>query len=261
MSVRRALLAGLVAALVAAMISTGGPAAANDAVTVQLDWVVRGDHGIFFVGRDKGFFAAQGIDIKAINRGTGSVVTMRMVGAGQWRTRATRDGADLQVRPDVQHERGVHVGTREGAFVDHTRGSAAAFLGGLKHQLHGAGERGLAIEDELGGAEQHRRVRVMAARVHDARHLRGERHARLLVDGEGVHVRAEQYAWPVAQLTFDLCDHAGLGEPGLEGDPEVAEPRLDEGRGLLLLVAHLRMGVDRAPCRHDPGFDRSRGVE
>src|SRR6185369_10688707 len=76
MFLRRALLAGLVALMSAT-------AAANDAVTVQLDWVVRGDHGIFFVGRDKGFFAVEGIDIKAINRGTGSVVTMRMVGAGQ----------------------------------------------------------------------------------------------------------------------------------------------------------------------------------
>jgi len=72
--------AGLFAAFA---IAAAGPAAANDAVTVQLDWVVRGDHGIFLVGRDKGFFAAQGIDVTAINRGTGSVVTMRMVGAGQ----------------------------------------------------------------------------------------------------------------------------------------------------------------------------------
>src|SRR5260221_1108622 len=71
---------GLIALL---MLAALGPALANDAVTVQLDWVVRGDHGIFFVGRDKGFFAAQGIDVTAIRRGTGSVVTMRMVGAGQ----------------------------------------------------------------------------------------------------------------------------------------------------------------------------------
>jgi len=80
-ALRTLFVAGLVAAWGAAW--GAGAALANDAVTVQLDWVVRGDHGIFFVGRDKGFFAAEGIDIAAIHRGTGSVVTMRLVGAGQ----------------------------------------------------------------------------------------------------------------------------------------------------------------------------------
>jgi len=80
MVLRKAL---LLAALVTALAGAARPAAAGDAVSVQLDWVVRGVHGIFFVGRDKGFFAAQGIDVTAINRGSGSVATMRMVGAGQ----------------------------------------------------------------------------------------------------------------------------------------------------------------------------------
>ncbi|RAI46030.1 ABC transporter substrate-binding protein [Rhodoplanes roseus] len=58
------------------------PAAAADAVTVQLDWVVRGNHAMFFVAKEKGYFAKRGIEVTAIRRGTGSATTMRMVGNG-----------------------------------------------------------------------------------------------------------------------------------------------------------------------------------
>ena len=55
---------------------------AADTVTVQLDYVVRGNHAMFFVANKKGYFAKQGIDIKAIQRGTGSPNAMRFVGNG-----------------------------------------------------------------------------------------------------------------------------------------------------------------------------------
>jgi NitT/TauT family transport system substrate-binding protein len=58
------------------------PAEAADTVTVQLDWVVRGDHAPFFVARDKGYFRDNGIEISAIQKGTGSVNALRQVGAG-----------------------------------------------------------------------------------------------------------------------------------------------------------------------------------
>jgi NitT/TauT family transport system substrate-binding protein len=58
------------------------PAFAEDQVTVQLDWVVRGDHSIFFVGRDKGFFKKHGIDVTAILKGTGTPNALRLVGNG-----------------------------------------------------------------------------------------------------------------------------------------------------------------------------------
>lgn len=51
-------------------------------VTVQLDWVVRGNHAPFFIAKEKGYFTANGIDVTAIRRGTGSVDAMRLVGSG-----------------------------------------------------------------------------------------------------------------------------------------------------------------------------------
>ncbi len=57
-------------------------AAAADQVSVQLDWVVRGNHAMFFVAKDKGYFAENGIDVTEIRKGSGSPDAMRLVGAG-----------------------------------------------------------------------------------------------------------------------------------------------------------------------------------
>jgi NitT/TauT family transport system substrate-binding protein len=60
----------------------GSAALAADKVTVQLDYVVRGNHAMFFVAKKKGYFEKQGIDVAAIQRGTGSPNAMRLVGNG-----------------------------------------------------------------------------------------------------------------------------------------------------------------------------------
>lgn len=53
-----------------------------DDVSVQLDWVVRSDHAMFFVGKEKGFFAQNGINLTAVRKGTGSTDALRLVGNG-----------------------------------------------------------------------------------------------------------------------------------------------------------------------------------
>lgn len=67
------------------------PAAAADNVTVQLDWVVRGAHAMFFVGQQKGFFAENGINLTEVQKGSGSANTLRFVANGN----ATFGFADL----------------------------------------------------------------------------------------------------------------------------------------------------------------------
>jgi NitT/TauT family transport system substrate-binding protein len=69
----------LAAVLIAVM---GTSSFAADAVSVQLDYVVRGNHAMFFVAKKKGYFEKQGIDVSAIQRGTGSPNAMRLVGNG-----------------------------------------------------------------------------------------------------------------------------------------------------------------------------------
>ena len=53
-----------------------------DDVSVQLDYVVRADHAMFFVARDKGYFAQNGINATAIRKGTGSTDALRLVANG-----------------------------------------------------------------------------------------------------------------------------------------------------------------------------------
>ena len=53
-----------------------------DEVSVQLDWVVRSDHAMFFVAREKGYFAQNGINVTAVRRGTGSTDALRLVANG-----------------------------------------------------------------------------------------------------------------------------------------------------------------------------------
>ena len=68
------------AAAIGLTIATG--AQAQDKVSVQLDYVVRGNHAMFFVAKEKGYFAKQNIDVTAIQKGTGSPNAMRLVGNG-----------------------------------------------------------------------------------------------------------------------------------------------------------------------------------
>lgn len=59
-----------------------GTAAAADDVSVQLDWLVRGNHAMFFVARDKGYFSQAGINVTAIRKGTGSTDALKLVANG-----------------------------------------------------------------------------------------------------------------------------------------------------------------------------------
>jgi NitT/TauT family transport system substrate-binding protein len=58
----------------------GGPARAADKVVLLLNWYVYGEHAPFYYGKEKGLFAAEGIDLE-IQEGRGSAVTIQAVAA------------------------------------------------------------------------------------------------------------------------------------------------------------------------------------
>lgn len=71
--------------LVSAALGMGAQAMAQgkmDDVSVQLDWVVRADHAMFFVGKEKGFFEKNNINVTAVRKGTGSTDALRLVANG-----------------------------------------------------------------------------------------------------------------------------------------------------------------------------------
>jgi NitT/TauT family transport system substrate-binding protein len=57
-----------------------GSAFANDKVVLMLNWYVYGEHGPFFYGKAKGFYATEGIDLE-IQEGRGSGATVQAVAA------------------------------------------------------------------------------------------------------------------------------------------------------------------------------------
>jgi NitT/TauT family transport system substrate-binding protein len=61
-------------------ILVAGPAAAADKVTLMLNWYVYGEHAPFYYGKEKGIFAAEGIDLD-IQEGRGSGPTTQAVAA------------------------------------------------------------------------------------------------------------------------------------------------------------------------------------
>ena len=86
-------------------LALGLPSArAADRVSVQLDWVIRGSHALFFVAKARGYFAQNGIDVTEIRTGSGSVSALQLVADG----RAEFGFADLPTLL-VERSKGVPV--------------------------------------------------------------------------------------------------------------------------------------------------------
>lgn len=73
--------AGLVVAVVTAGFLLLGAAAANEKLTLALNWVPTADHSPYYYALQQGWYAKAGIDL-AIESGKGSGITAQRVGAG-----------------------------------------------------------------------------------------------------------------------------------------------------------------------------------
>src|SRR5829696_3529487 len=80
---RRILMQTLAAAALAAAFATPTAAQqpAKDKVVLMLNWYVYSEHAPFFLGKEKGYYDAEGIDLE-IQEGRGSAVTVQAVAAG-----------------------------------------------------------------------------------------------------------------------------------------------------------------------------------
>jgi NitT/TauT family transport system substrate-binding protein len=67
--------------LAALAFAAAGTALAADPVSLRLNWYLGGLHVPFYYGKEKGYFAAEGIDL-TINEGRGSANTVQVVAAG-----------------------------------------------------------------------------------------------------------------------------------------------------------------------------------
>ncbi len=129
---------------------------------------------------------------------------------------------------------------------------------GWNRRDDGAGETPPEAGQHLRRAEQHRRVGVVAAGVHDALHLAAEGQVVRLVDGESVHVGAQRDDAPRAAATENPHD-AGLRHGVAHLEAEVAQTLGHEPARALLAVGELGVGVKVAPDGHDGRGDPLRG--
>ncbi|TMH36053.1 MAG: nitrate ABC transporter substrate-binding protein, partial [Betaproteobacteria bacterium] len=72
---RRALIQTLTAAALAAGLVVPAQAQTKDKVVLMLNWYVYSEHAPFFLGKEKGFYDAENIDLE-IQEGRGSGVTI-----------------------------------------------------------------------------------------------------------------------------------------------------------------------------------------
>ena len=78
---RRILTQALAAAALATAFAGNAQAQAREKVVLLLNWYVYSEHAPFFLGKDKGFYEAEGIDLE-IQEGRGSGVSVQAVAAG-----------------------------------------------------------------------------------------------------------------------------------------------------------------------------------
>ena len=149
----------------------------------------------------------------------------------------------LHIGPDMNAEAGIHA--VHGALLDHGFGAQGHLFRRLESQLDGAAKLVLMVVQNAGGGEHGGGVAVMAAGMHHAGILAGVGSAGLLLNGQGVHITAQQDG--LAGLgALDGGQHAGLQAAGTPLDPILIQLGLDGLAGLILLGAYLGMGVEVA---------------
>jgi len=163
---------------------------------------------------------------------------LQQVAGGRDRAHPGADLADLQPRVAVQREDPLHPVHR--AIGDHVhRPAGLHLLRRLEDQPHPAGQPGRGRECEP-GAQQHRRVRVVPAGVHDAVDGRGEGQAGVLGERQRVHVGAQRDAsLSVTNVTYQA---RAAGERA-RLQPRVHEHPRDQRRRTVLAPGELGDGM------------------
>ena len=153
-------------------------------------------------------------------------------------------GGKRQSRYHMDHHGRVHMGIFQHACADHIVGPLKQLLGRLEHQLDRTRQLVLMGFQQLGGAQQHRRVHIMAAAVHPARRFAAILDLRFFLDGQGVHIRTDQDR--PAFLFAAGQGHQAAFSALLRRVAHFRQLPLDEGFCLLQVKACLRMAVNGA---------------
>jgi len=130
---------------------------------------------------------------------------------------------------------------RQHALFPHHFGPCAALLCRLKDQANGSLYVLLSPLEYLGGGQEHRRVPIVATRMHAPIVGRSEIDGGLFVDGQRINVRSQRHTWRLsrAQISnhpcFALWPVMDVPAPPLGViNPHLCESLFDVGRRLML---------------------------
>jgi hypothetical protein len=189
---------------------------------------------------------------------------LELVRRGQERAGARAHVAHIVERVHMQAEDRIDAGQR--AFLHHAHPARLALVvlrlfAGLEEQTHRTGQPALVGQplEHRRRAQQHGRVRVVAAGVHDARPRAVELGAVDLLDRQRVHVGAQADHRAVAPA--DVADDASLGDFGLGGNAQVDQRGVDQTGGALLGEGQFRVAVNLAAPAADLFVDRFGSVK
>ena len=131
---------------------------------------------------------------------------------------------------------------------------AEAFLSRLKHQPDRARE--IARDQRLRCPEQHRRVRVVTASVHDASVQARVFQAGLLIDRQCIHVRPQRDHW--ASAAHDVRDDTRATDTRARRQAQIGQRSSDDGRRAVLGVrefwVHVQIAVNRGQVKSRHGW-------
>ena len=150
--------------------------------------------------------------------------------------------AFLIISASNERQVGAIVDAVEDALVEHDAGAAATLLAGLEHEAHPAMEVRASIRQQPRGADEHRRVCVVAAGVGAPLDLRAELLAALLGHRQGVGVGPQQNRRAVraaVQVRHHRCDAVA----GADGERETVEGVHDPLLGHGVVEPQLGMSV------------------
>ncbi|CFW40320.1 Uncharacterised protein [Bordetella pertussis] len=191
---------------------------------------------------------------------------LETIGRRHHRTRIDPHRARLEARPVVQGVDRVAGKRIEEPVVDHRLGAAAPFLRRLEDQ-YGRAIEIAGLRKILRRPDQHRRVAVMAATMHQARFRRFVPEIVVLGHRQRVHVGTQaDHAAAVTCTATDDPHHARLAYPAMHLDAQRFQRAGDNARSTDLLEPQLGVGMQIAPQRRQfvmkqpDGFERGTGV-
>ncbi len=114
--------------------------------------------------------------------------------------------ARFESRIDVQHRNRFDFRIVEHALLDHRISTARPFFRRLKDQHDGAAEPFAFAREHAGCTQQHRRMRVVAARVHFPVDLRRKRQTGALGNRQRIHIGTQRNNAPRFSAAHDADD-------------------------------------------------------